>query len=147
MFSLPKAAGPLGGWLSISAPFDVDVVDHDDVIGTSATSRIMLAAGRHHITLTNQSLGYEEARSLEVTAGKTIAIRIDPPKVPVSVNARPWAEVILDGNTVGETPISSLLVPIGSHELAFRHPQFAERRQTVVVTVKGPNRIATDLTK
>ena len=73
MFSLPKVAGPVGGWLSISAPFDVEVVENDDVIGTSGTSRIMLAAGRHDITLTNRSLGYQEAAKIEVTAGKTIA--------------------------------------------------------------------------
>ena len=36
MFSLPKVSGPVGGWLSISAPFDVEVVEHDDVIGTAA---------------------------------------------------------------------------------------------------------------
>jgi hypothetical protein len=36
---------------------------------------------------------------------------------------------------------------IGSHDVVFRHPQFGERRQTVVVTSTGPNRIAVDLTK
>ena len=147
MFSLPKVAGPVGGWLSISAPFDVEVVEHEDVIGTSGTNRIMLAAGRHDITIINRSLGYEEPRRVEVTAGKTIAVRVDPPKVSVSVNARPWADVTLDGNSVGQTPLSNLSVTVGPHELVFRHPQFAERRQTIVVTAKGPNRIATDLTK
>ena len=147
MFSLPKVSGPVGGWLSIAAPFDVEVVEHDDVIGTSGTSRIMLAAGRHDITIINRSLGFQEARKVEVTAGKTIAVRVDPPKVSVSVNARPWADVTLDGNSVGQTPLSNLSVTVGTHELVFRHPQFAERRQTIVVTAKGPNRIATDLTK
>lgn len=147
MFSLSKVSGPVGGWLSISAPFDVEVVEHDDVIGTSGTSRIMLAAGRHDITIVNRSLGYQDARRVEVTAGKTIAVRVDPPKVSVSVNARPWAEVTLDGNSVGQTPISNLLVAVGTHEMVFRHPQFGERRQTVVVTAKGPNRVAADLTK
>jgi hypothetical protein len=147
MFSLPKVSGPVGGWLTVSAPFDVEVIEHDDVIGTSGTSRIMLAAGRHDITILNRSLGYQDARRLEVAAGKTVSVRVDAPKVSVSVNARPWAEVTLDGNSVGQTPISNLLVTVGSHELVFRHPQFSERRQTVVVTAKGPNRIAADLTK
>ena len=147
MFSLSKVAGPVGGWLSISAPFDVEVVENDDVIGTSGTTRIMLAAGRHDITLANRSLGYQEARKIEVTAGKTMAIRVDPPKATVSVNARPWAEILLDGTSVGQTPIANLLVTVGPHEMVFRHPQLAERKQTVVVTAKGPNRIAADLTK
>ena len=59
------------------------------------------------------------------------------------MNARPWAEVTLDGSSVGQTPLSNLLVTVGTHELVFRHPQFGERRQSVVVTAKGPNRIAT----
>ena len=147
MFSLPKVSGPVGGWLAVSAPFDVEVVEHDDVIGTSGTSRIMLAAGRHDITILNRSLGYQDARRVDVAAGKTVSVRVDPPKVSVSVNARPWAEVTLDGGSVGQTPISNLLVAVGSHELVFRHPQFSERRQTIVVTAKGPNRIAADLTK
>jgi len=38
-------------------------------------------------------------------------------------------------------------VAIGTHEMVFRHPQLGERRQSVTVTAKGPNRIAADLTK
>jgi hypothetical protein len=147
MFSLTKVSGPVGGWLSISAPFDVEILENEDVIGASGTTRIMLAAGRHKLTLTNAILGYQEARSAEVTGGKTTVIRIDPPKATVSVNARPWAEIVLDGNSVGQTPLANLLVSIGVHELAFRHPEFGERRQTVAVTAKGPNRISVDLTK
>jgi hypothetical protein len=147
MFSLTRVSGPVGGWLSIAAPFDIEVVEHDDVIGSGATSKIMVAAGRHDVTLINRSLGYQEARRIEVAAGKTMAIRVDPPKVLVSVNARPWAEVTLDGNSVGQTPISNLLVTVGTHEMVFRHPQLGERRQSVTVTAKGTNRIAADLTK
>jgi hypothetical protein len=147
MFSLPKASGPVGGWLSISAPFDLEVAENEDVIGSSGTSRIMLAAGRHSITLSNRSVGFQESRKVDVTAGKTVAIRIDPPKVSVSVNARPWAEVSLDGNSIGQTPIANLLVSVGPHDVTFKHPQFGERSQTIMVTAKGPNRIAADLTK
>jgi serine/threonine-protein kinase len=147
MFSLPRVSGPVGGWLAIAAPFDVEVLEHDDVIGSGGTSKIMLAAGRHDITLLNRSLGYQEARKIDVTAGKTMSIKIDPPKVNISVNARPWADVSLDGASLGQTPISNLLVAVGAHEMVFRHPQLGERRQSVTVTVKGPNRIAADLTK
>jgi hypothetical protein len=147
MFSLPKVSGPVGGWLAIASPFDVEVLERDDVIGSGGTSKIMLAAGRHDITLINRTLGYQEARKIDVSAGKTMSIKVDPPKVNLSVNARPWADVSLDGASLGQTPISNLLVAIGTHEMVFRHPQLGERRQSVTVTVKGPNRIAADLTK
>jgi len=146
MFSLPKASGPLGGWLSVSAPFDVQVIERDDVIA-SGSSKIMLAAGRHDVVLANRALGYEEARRLDVTAGQTTVVRIDPPAAAINVNARPWADVTIDGTDIGQTPISNATVSIGSHQLVFRHPQFGERRETVLVTVKGPNRVAVDLTK
>ena len=147
MFSLAKAPGPIGGWLSVAAPFDVEVTESGEVIGSGGANRIMMAAGRHDVVFANRGVGFQEARRIDVTAGKTTAIRLDPPKVAISVNARPWAEVLLDGASVGETPIANLLVTVGSHELAFRHPQLAEHRQTIVVTAKGPNRIAADLTK
>jgi hypothetical protein len=147
MFSLPRVSGPVGGWLAISAPFDVEVVEHDDVIGSGGTSKIMLAAGRHDITLLNRTLGYQEARKVDVTGGKTMSIKVEPPKVNVSVNARPWADVTLDGASLGQTPISNLQVAVGTHEMVFRHPQLGERRQSVTVTAKGPNRSAADLTK
>ena len=147
MFSLPRVSGPVGGWLAIAAPFDVEVVERDDVIGASGTNKVMLAAGRHEITVANRSIGYREARTIDITAGKTMTMRIDPPKAAVSVNARPWADVTIDGNSLGQTPIANTIMTIGSHEVIFRHPQFGERRQTVVVTSNGPNRIAVDLTK
>jgi PEGA domain len=148
MFALSsKTSGPVGGWLSVSSPFDVEVAENNDVIGASRASRIMLAAGRHDVVLTNRSLGYQEARKIEVIAGKTTTLRIEPPHVSISVNARPWADVLLDGASIGQTPIANLLVSVGSHELVFRNPQLGERTQTVLVTATGPNRIATDLTK
>jgi hypothetical protein len=147
VFSLPKSSGPLGGWLSVSAPFDLQVTEHDEMIGASGSSRIMLAAGRHDIVLVNRALGYQEARRVEVTAGQTSQVRVDPPKVSMNVNARPWADVTIDGAEVGQTPISNTTVTVGTHQLVFRHPQLGERRQSVVVTAKGPNRVAVDLTK
>jgi len=91
----------------------------------------MLAAGRHDITMSIAGLGIRMCGASRSPAGKTIAVRVDPPKVSVSVNSAAWAEVTLDGNSVGQTPISNLLVAVGTHEMVFRHPQFAERRQTI----------------
>ena len=61
VFSLPKVSGPVGGWLSVSVPFDVQVVERGEVIGASGAARIMLAAGRHDIVLVNRTLEYQEA--------------------------------------------------------------------------------------
>jgi len=97
--------------------------------------------------LANRAVGYQEARRVDVAAGKTTAIRVDAPQASVSVNARPWAEVLVDGASIGQTPIANVLVAVGAHDVVFRNPQLGERKQTFLVTAKGPNRIATDLTK
>jgi hypothetical protein len=151
VFSLPKAsppaAGPVAGWLAVTAPFDVQILEDNAVVGTGNAAKIMLPAGRHSLSIVNQSLEYQETRTADVPPGKTATIRIEPPKVSVNVNARPWADVTIDGANAGQTPIANLALGIGPHEVVFRHPQFGEHRQTVVLKTHGPNRIAVDLTK
>jgi hypothetical protein len=147
MFSLAKAAGPVAGWLAVSAPFDVEIAENADVIGAPGTTRVMLASGRHDVVLTNRTVGYQESRRIGITGGKTTPLRVEAPRVAISVNARPWADVLVDGANIGQTPIANAQVALGSHELVFRHPQLGERRQTILVTAKGNNRIAADLTK
>jgi serine/threonine-protein kinase len=63
----------------------------------------------------------------------------------LNVNARPWANVWLDGRAVGETPLANLRVPVGEHELIFRHPDLGERRVVAVVEPGGPTRVTVDL--
>ena len=145
VFALPRVGASLGGWISVKAPFAVDVLENAEVIGTGDIAKMMLPAGRHDIVLVNRALDYREARRIDVAAGSTTDVRIDPPMAMVSANARPWAEVTIDGKSVGQTPISNLQVPIGVHEVVFRHPRLGERRQTVTVTTNGPNRFTADL--
>jgi hypothetical protein len=147
VFSLPRVSSPLAGWLTVSAPFDIQVSEAGNVIGTGRTAKIMLPAGRHSLALANEALQYSAERTVDVVAGQTAALSVDAPRVPISANARPWADVIIDGTNVGQTPIANLETTIGTHEVVFRHPQLGDRRQTVVVTSNGPNRIAVDLTK
>jgi PEGA domain-containing protein len=147
VFSLPRASSsPAAGWLALTAPFDVLVSEGGNVVGTGRSAKIMLPAGRHALTLANDSLQYSDSRTIDIVAGQTATVTINAPRVPVSANARPWAEVIVDGANVGQTPIANFPVTIGTHEIVFRHPQLGERRQTLVVTARGPNRIAVDMT-
>jgi len=147
VFSLPKVSGPLAGWAAVSSPFDVQVLEDNSLVGTGRSSKIMMPAGKHTFTIVNQALGYQDTRTVDVAAGKVATIQVDAPKVVVNVNARPWADVFVDGKSVGQTPIGNLSLAIGTYEVVFRHPEFGERRQSLTVTAKGTNRIAVDLTK
>lgn len=146
VFSLPKAPSVSAGWLAVASPFEVQVIERGEVIGTSASPRFMVPAGTHETDFVNAALGYSEHRRIEVGQGGTATIKIDA-RAPISANARPWAEVLVDGRAVGQTPIANLAVALGAHQIIFRHPELGERQQNIVVTAKGPNRIAVDLTK
>jgi serine/threonine-protein kinase len=72
-------------------------------------------------------------------------VPVSVPDGRVSLNALPWAEVLIDGRPVGTTPLANLAVPIGHHEVVFRHPQFGERKQNLTVTATTPARIGINL--
>ena len=138
-------AGPVSGWLSVKAPFAVEVHENGRLIGTTEADRIMMAAGRHDLELVNDTLGYRVTRAVQVPAGKVTPLTVELPQGVLNVNASPWAEVWIDGRRVGETPIGNLPMSIGPHEIVFRHPQLGEKRQAVSVTLKAPVRISVDM--
>jgi serine/threonine-protein kinase len=138
--------GVTAGYLSVQSAFNVQIAESGDIVGSSATPRVMMAAGQHQMTFSNAELGFEERRQVEIRPGATTTVRLDA-VAGLNINARPWADVSVDGVSLGQTPIANYPLPLGSHQVVFRHPQLGERRQTVVVTTRGPNRISMDLTR
>lgn len=144
--SAPAAStGPVSGWLSVKAPFSIEIREEGRVIGTTDADRIMMAAGRHEVQLVNETLGYHVTRVVNVQPGKVASLTAELPNGTVNLNAAPWAEVFIDGQRVGETPIGNLSVAIGPHEVVFRHPQFGEKRHAISVTLSGPVRLSVDM--
>ena len=143
--SASTTAGPVSGWLMVKAPFALEIREGGTLLGTTEADRLMLASGRHDIELVNEKLGYRVTRVVMVMPGKVANLSVDLPKGVVSLNATPWAEVWIDGARVGETPIGNLSIPIGSHEVVFRHPQFGEKRHAISVTMSGPTRVSVDM--
>jgi hypothetical protein len=139
------ASGPVSGWLAIRAPFSVEIREQGRLLGTTDTDRIMMAAGRHDLELVNDSLAYRATRTVQVAPGKVASLALDLPNGVVNLNAMPWAEVWIDGHRVGETPIGNLGVPIGPHEVVFKHPQFGEKRHAISVTLSSPVRLSVDI--
>jgi hypothetical protein len=141
------AAAAQQGWIAVSAPVPMQLVENGRPLGTSQGDAIAVPAGRHVIELVNTTIGYRETRSIDVTAGKMVPVTIEMPPATLSLNAVPWAEVFIDGRKVGDTPLGALTLPAGPHEVVFRHPQLGEQRQTVLVTLPGPTRLSVDLRK
>ncbi len=105
----------------------------------------MMASGRHELELVSEALGYRSSRVVQVAPGKIAGITLDLPQGVVNLNAAPWAEVWIDGQRVGETPIGNLAVAIGPHEVVFKHPQFGEKRHAISVTMGAPLRLSVDM--
>jgi hypothetical protein len=139
------AGAPLAGWISLKMPFAMEIREAGRLLGTSDADRLMLAAGRHDLEFSNATLAYTVTRAVNVVAGKVTPITLELPQSTVNLNAAPWAEVWIDGQRVGETPIGNLAVTIGAHEIVFRHPQFGEKRHAISVTAGAPVRLSIDM--
>jgi len=143
----PSAATAAGGWLTVQTPIDMEILQDGRILGSTRMERVMLPVGSHRIQFANAGLEVSVDRTVQIAAGKTVNLTIALPTGRLSVNAVPWADVSLDGVAVGTTPLGELTVPIGQHELTFRHPQLGERRQSVTVKAQTPTRIGIDLRK
>jgi hypothetical protein len=107
----------------------------------------VIPAGSHTLLFVNEPLQYRTTRTVTVSSGKVSFVRLDWPMGSIALNAQPWAEVWIDGERAGETPIGSIAVPIGVHEILFRHPQLGEQSVRATVTVGAPARVSVDMRK
>jgi hypothetical protein len=134
------------GWLSVVAPFVVDLAENGQSIGSSEENRLMLPPGRHRITMSNREVGYSQAHDVDIEPGGVRSVTINP-KGTVSFNASPWAEVWLEGAKLGDTPLAGIQVPLGTREFVFRNPQFGEKRVTATVRGNAPTMVSHDFQK
>lgn len=138
---------PVSGWLAVTAPVTMQLYENGRLLGSSESERIMVSAGRHEIEISNQPLQYRELRTIQVVPGKVAPLKIELPNQKMSLNAVPWAEVWIDGQKMGETPIGDLPIPVGPHEIIFRHPELGEQRHAITVTASAPARLSVDMRK
>jgi len=140
-------SAPLSGWISVSAPVAMQVYENKRLLGSSDMERLMVTAGKHEFEIVNEVLGYRATRTVQVPPGKVASIKLEMPKGTIALNAIPWAEVWIDGEKAGETPIGNLSVTIGPHEIVFRHPDLGEQKHAATVTLNATARLSVDLRK
>ncbi len=137
----------LSGWIAVAAPIDIQIFEDGKLLGSNQTDRVMVAAGEHRLDFVNETLGYRVSRKVSVSPGKVDNVSLKPPSGSMAINAVPWAEVWIDGEKAGDTPIGNLQTTIGKHEVVFRNPELGETRQSVTVTLLGPARLSVDMRK
>jgi hypothetical protein len=137
------AARQRTGGLQIRTPINLTVLEGDRVLGSTADGPIVASAGSHQLDLVNTALGFRVRQNVTIRAGVITPMTITPPMGRISINAQPWAQVLIDDTAVGETPLANIQVPIGDHQITFRHPQMGERRERVTVRADTPARVST----
>jgi len=130
------------GGVQLQTPIELKVLHGDEVLGSTADGPIIMRAGTYQLDLINTTLGLRMRRDVTFREGQLARMDVTLPMGRVSVNAQPWAEVSIDNQVYGETPLANLSVPIGNHEIVFRHPDLGERRQMITVRADGPTRVA-----
>ncbi|HEY7497081.1 MAG TPA: PEGA domain-containing protein [Vicinamibacterales bacterium] len=136
---------PAPGWLSVRSAARLELREEGKLLGTTETDQLMLAAGTHDIELVNDAIGYRARRQIDVRPGETAVVPVELPYASVNINAQPWAEVWMNGERVGETPIANLSKRVGTYEVVFKHPELGERRETMTVTLRQPSRLGVDM--
>jgi hypothetical protein len=135
------------GWFAVDSPVELRILENGQVLGLSGGAPLMLSTGRHQLELVNEGIEMHLTRTLSVDSGKSTRLSVPVPNGTMAVNASPWAEVFLDGKSIGTTPLGSISVSVGSHELVARHPQLGEKRRSIVVGAQTPLRVSMDLSK
>jgi hypothetical protein len=137
--AVPASGG--SGIVAIRAPYDMQVLDGGRPLGSTVKERFELAAGRHDLEIVSETLGFRTTRTVDVVPGRETVVTIELPKGQLTLAADPPAEVFVDGERAGETPILNMPVPIGPHVVTFRHPEFGEEHRTVTITAGSPAKL------
>jgi hypothetical protein len=124
-----------------SSPIELNVFDGDRVLGSTADGPIVTAAGTRQLEFVNAALGYRARQTVTVQAGVITSLALPVPMGRININAQPWAQVLIDESPIGETPLANVPVPLGQHQITFRHPQLGERREVVTVRADSVARV------
>jgi len=135
-FAAPEPARPAPapvvepGLLAVSSPTAADIYQGDKYLGSTPTT-LQLPPGRQTIEYRHGDLRTVITHEMKSRETTTALVTFE---VTVQINARPWAQVFVEGTArkaLGQTPLSSVRVPIGS-VLTFENPNFPARNHRVV---------------
>jgi hypothetical protein len=151
-FAAPDAAAAAvpttsRGWVVIESGLNLSVLRNGEMLGSSDEGRLALPAGRQELELVNDAVGYRAVMTVQVPPGRPLTVPVELPQSLLNVSATPSARVWVDGREVGAAPISQLALPVGQHEVRFEHPEYGERRMTVLVKVGMTAQAAVDFTR
>jgi hypothetical protein len=117
-----QPVAPGTGTLAVSSATTVDIYRDNQLVGSAPTT-IILPVGKQTIEYRHQDLRKLMTYVIRANETATAMVTFD---VTLQINAKPWAQVFIDGlqrRSLGQTPLSDVRVPIGSN-LVFENPNF-----------------------
>jgi hypothetical protein len=126
----PEAMAPTStGRLAVSSPTVAEIYMGERYLGSTPTT-VQLPAGRQTVEYRHGDLRTVAQHDIKANETTTAAVTF---QVTVQVNAKPWAQVFLDGDSrraLGQTPLSGVTVPIGG-VLVFENPNFTTKSHRI----------------
>jgi hypothetical protein len=102
---------------------------NDQLVGSAPTT-LVLPVGNQNIEYRHEDMRKVMTHAIRTNETTTAMVTFD---VTVQINAKPWAQVSIDGakrQPLGQTPLSDVRVPIGS-SLIFENPNFPAKSYRV----------------
>jgi hypothetical protein len=134
------------GWLHVSAPFEIDLAEGTKHFALDDSGQVLLPPGAHELRFENRALGFTQVQRVSIRPGRTTSVTIVPPPAVLSVTSSEPAEVMVDGEAVGATPLADLPTRIGTRDITVTAASGAIRRLTVTLTTQ-PARVDVDFTR
>ncbi len=135
------------GWVRINAPVALRVSEQGKHYGTTGDGPVMVPAGRHHFELVSQEVAVRLRQFVDVPPGATVTVPIELPAGMLNLSSDQPAQVLLDGQPIGETPMMSVPASLGAHEVIFRSEKYGDVSYTVNVTLAAPVRLTVTFNK
>jgi hypothetical protein len=124
---------PTGGFLALSTRIPLELYLGDQHIGTTQDGQIPVATGQQTIRMVSERFNFSGELPIEIRPGALTSLTYALPLASIRVEAPPGAEIWIDNELVGSSPLPAIGVPIGNHEVMVKHQDLGERRQSVDV--------------
>ncbi len=124
------------GWLHVSAPIEVTVIDGTRAVQLDDRSRALLKPGAHTLRIENRTFDFTETRQVQIEPGGTTRVAVEPPGSTLTIIGSTGAAVFVDGVKAGETPLANYAVKLGTRDIMVVDSSGTTRHATVIVTTK-----------
>jgi cytoskeletal protein RodZ len=120
------------GKLSVTSPTPAEIYLGNRYLGSTPTT-LQLPVGRQTLEYRHGELRTVVTHTIKPNTTTTTSVTF---QMTVQINARPWAQVSLEGSprrSLGQTPLSGVVAPIGG-VLVFENPNFPTKSYRITDT-------------